>query len=136
MFIRRNPRPLERRSPAPDLTVDGETHYVPVTAGPKGVYPSVTWTVSEAQPASGAAHAVVVSPGSQGQLTVGIETSSTSSFAAPTRTETRTPYEASSGMLESLPPGLGWVLAQFPHGKSAWLPSDVSGKIEVRVSGT
>ncbi len=130
------PAPLGAAFARVYLTVDGETHYVPVTAGPKGVYPSVTWTVSEAQPASGAAHAVVVSPGPQGQLTVGIETSSTSSFAAPTRTETRMPYQASSGMLESLPPGLGWVLAQFPHGKSAWLPSDVSGKIDVRVSGT
>ena len=108
-----------------------------MTAGPKGVYPSVTWTVSEAQPASGAAHAVVVSPGSQGQRTVGIETSSTSSFAAPAQYGDADAVRGELGdARRARRPDSAGALAEFPHGKSAWLPSDVSGKIEVRVSGT
>jgi len=133
-------RPLE---PAPAagtyvrayLAVGGTTSDVPLQAPPGGAFPAVSWALAQGAAPPGAPHPVSVPPRSEGTITLGVETSASPSFSSPTRTETRMLYDTSGDDLRTLAPGLGWQLVQFPHGRAAWLPTDVTSKLDVRVTG-
>ena len=106
------------------------TSYVPLTPGSVGSAASSEWTVDVGAPTGGASTTLTVPDGSHGQLSVGVETSSSANFSKPSKTESRMPYATSSAGITALAPGAGWSLQQFPNG-AFWLPYDVKSHIRV-----
>ncbi|MGO9560385.1 MAG: ArnT family glycosyltransferase [Acidimicrobiales bacterium] len=104
------------------------TWYVVLHPGADGKYPATAWFVAPESAARGAADAISVP--AAGELTVGVETSSTAAFARPTKQASRFSYLTSNGALTVLTPGLGWSYRQYP-GHGIWVPSGVSSEIKV-----
>ena len=115
------------------LTVGSRTVFQPLSTGADGEPETVHWTLVTAGSLLSGPTTVVLPSTAAGTIDVGIETSTSAGFAAPDKTESRLPYTASPDTVTTITPGLGWVLAQFPT-RSAWLASDVSQTIQVRVT--
>jgi hypothetical protein len=114
------------------LTVAGTTVFQPLVLEPDGRAAPARWTLVPTGSARSGPTVVPVPLTGAGTIVVGIETSTSPLYAVPEKTESRLPYRANPSGLTTVAPGVGWVLAQFPT-RSAWLASDVSRRITVRV---